>query len=176
MKYFTPELFLRLQDTSKEKSFLAASECWERGIQSYRAHLQSLMGHLPRSVRRLIKEFQLHDADVLAMDRSSRTLSITLNLCPPKSYFLLLTYSLVDEPRINRSALPPRFCSHRPKWLYDELDIEKRSSRSRRPTFAHGALLSNGWEIKVRFSKLLISLREAVFPHPASTGSFPQSA
>lgn len=166
MKYFRPALFVQLQNRRDATAHNAASIAWEKGIADYRARLEVLWDRLPMSVRRLLKDFRLHDADVVAMDQSPRTLAVTLNLDPPQAHFLVLTYHLADKLSIDRAALPPDMRSRAPKWLYDEIDVEGATSRSRRAIWSHNIFLSNGWEMKVRFSKMVVSLREALLPCP----------
>ena len=164
MRYFKPELFVQLQNRCDAGARRTADIAWEEAIEDYRARVKDLGARLPASVRRLVKDYQLHDADVLAMDQSRRNLTVTLNLDPPREHFLVLTYHLADKLSIDRAALPTGMCSRSPKWLYDEFDADK--SRSRQAIWSHYFLLSNGWETRVRFSKLAVSLREALLPCP----------
>lgn len=177
MQYFTPDLFVRFQNFQGERALNAVHAEWDRAIDLYRARLRELEGILPRSVRRLVKEFALHDAAILAMERGPRaTLTITLRLDPPQPFLLVLTYSLLGDPEINRSALPAEFRSLTPLWLYDELDsggtIPPSSGRT---IYTHDILLSNGWEVKIQFWKLAVSQPEALLPAPESTPSSPQA-
>src|SRR5205807_1913527 len=88
---------------------------------------------------------------------------------------LSLTYSLVDEPVINRNAFAEEHRTPHTMWLYDEFDVDRemlfhpkhriqkkatavsRSERDKekwKPIFLHSILLSNGWEIRLRFHRL----------------------
>jgi hypothetical protein len=165
MKYFTPHRYVQFQKIADETAFYAAHEEWDRALEDYGEHLRKIESFLPRSVQHFRKEFCPHDADVLAIYRSDRTLTITLQLDFPKGVVLILTYSLVDEPEINRSALPEEHCSPRPLWLYEEFDIAQPvGSDQGHAVYVQDILLSNGWEIRLRFRKLSVSKREAVFP------------
>jgi hypothetical protein len=66
---------------------------------------------------------------------------------------------LTREPKIDPSALPPRYSSTKPCWLYDEVDISKDKSE-----FHHRILLSNGWEIELPFREVMIFEAEGVLP------------
>src|SRR5262245_34621523 len=97
MRYFTPNLFVRLQNLQDR----TASEEWERAVEKYDTYLRGIRPRLPRSLRRIVEELYLHDADVLCMSRRGNTLSITLQLEPPAESLLVLDYSLVADPEIN---------------------------------------------------------------------------
>src|SRR5262245_35512936 len=113
MNYFTPDLFVRLQNLQDR----TANEDWEKAVERYDAYLRSIRSRLPRSLRRIVEELSLHDAEVLCMSQRGNTLSVTLQLDPPAEALLVLDYSLVAEPKINRSALPAEYCADYPAWL-----------------------------------------------------------
>jgi hypothetical protein len=172
MHYFTPGLFVRLQDLKDEGAVIE----WDRAVERYAARLREIGPRLPRPLRRAAQGFKLHDADVLSMSRRGDTLCVTLQLDPPAEFLLALTYSLVEEPRVNRSALPPEYRTPQPAWLYDEVGIaEPRPAPPRRraggrrgakapPVYSHDVLLSNGWEVGLRFSRVRLSQPMALLP------------
>ncbi len=169
MQYFTPELFVRLQTFRDATELNAVHAEWDSALARYREQVRDIEPLLSPSLQRFLKEFCLHDAAILAMDRGPRTLTITLRLDPPQPFLLTLTYSLVDEPEINRSALPAEYRSPQPLWLYEELSIAPATSPKQGGTiYQHDILLSNGWEVRLRFWKLAFSKREALFPAPQS--------
>jgi hypothetical protein len=174
MNYFTPKLFVRLQDVRDE----AAIQDWEQAVRNYASSLGDILPRLPAALRRLLKEFPLHDADVLSMTRLKDTLSITLR---PElsSDLLILSYTLVEGPTINRSALPPEHCTEQVAWLYDELGLElvsgppswltaaDRARGDGRATIGtHSILLSNGWEVRLKFRKFKLVRPETFIPCP----------
>jgi hypothetical protein len=175
MKYFTPDLFVRLQDLQDR----TASKDWEKAVEDYDAYLRRVRPRLPRSLRRIVEDLFLHDAEVLCMSRRGNTLSVTLQLEPPAESLLVLNYSLVADLIINRSALPADVCTDNVAWLHDEIKVERpiaatagqrmrkngRESDERSvPVYSHTILLSNGWEVEVRFRGLRLSRPKALIP------------
>jgi hypothetical protein len=174
MNYFTPKLFVRLQDIRDE----AAIQDWEQAVREYASSLAGIRRRLPASLRRLLKEFPLHDAEVLCMTRLKETLSITLR--PELSdKLLILSYNLIEAPSINRSALPPEHRTEQAAWLYDELGLELVSGSPNRltaadrargdgraTTYTHSILFSNGWEVRLKFRTFKLSCPETFLPAP----------
>src|SRR5438045_1330357 len=105
MRYFTPELFARLQDVEDR----AAVSEWEKASRTYAQHLNAMRPRLPRSVRRFVKDVRLHDADVVSISRSGNALAIAVQPEDQGGHLLTLAYTLIEEPRINRSALPREY-------------------------------------------------------------------
>ncbi|HKI30779.1 MAG TPA: hypothetical protein VKA46_02725 [Gemmataceae bacterium] len=172
MKYFTPKLFVRLQDVHDE----AAIHDWERAARKYASSLTDVLPHLPTSLRQVLKEWPLHDADVLSMTRLKDTLSITLR--PELSgELLVLSYTLIEAPTFNRAALPREHCTEQVLWLYDELGFElvsgppswltaadRERGDGRATVCTHRILLSNGWEVALKFRKFKLSRPETFIP------------
>src|SRR5579883_174953 len=65
MRFFTPELFLRVNSNNDEIADAAQDE-WEQSAQAYRHHLKKVLRHAPRSVGELA-EACFHDAVVSGM-------------------------------------------------------------------------------------------------------------
>jgi hypothetical protein len=170
MKFFTPELYVRLQNLKDEE----ANQEWDQAVVRYERVLQDLLPRAPLSLRRLVQRYTLHDAEVLSMSYAGKTLSMTLQLDPPVEFFVVLAYTLIDSPQINRSVLPAEFCTQPAEWMYDEFGIDesvqaratKRTKRDRAPVFTHDILLSNGWELHLKFHKLKFSRPQALLPVP----------
>src|SRR5437588_11887748 len=98
MKYMTPDLLARSRSLDDEVAEEARIQ-WEEGCARYKAHLKAIREGLPKSVRRLWRRFNLHDAKVLtlAVDQVPH-LSIFLQLDNPLSpldRLLELRYRLV---------------------------------------------------------------------------------
>jgi len=192
MNYFTPELFVRLQDLKDQ----AALKEWEAAAARYALLLQNSWPRIPAPLRRIVKQYNLHDAEVVSMNCAGNNLSLTLQLDPPVAFFLVLTYTLIETQQINRSALPTEFRTQPPQWLYDEIGVgqpitaqsEEKSKAPHGsgrsdlgPVFTHNILLSNGWELALKFRKFKLSRPEAILPAPgimAAPGeaTMPQSA
>jgi hypothetical protein len=178
MKYFTPERFVRLQDLTVERTWRAAALAWEQAGQRYRARLQQVLPRLPSGLRRLLRFTPVHDAEILSISRGRSQLTITLRPAPPAERLVVLRYTLTEPPRINRTALPERCRSRQVQWLYDELDLRPASGLAARgpqggsgPVFTHAILLSNGWEIQLRFRRLTVSRPCALLPGPEADGA-----
>jgi hypothetical protein len=157
MNYFTPERYLRLGNLDDEQSFLAAQQQWEEALSGYREQLQRIQKKLPRGLWQLMKSVYLHDARVLSMQQDAETFIITLQPQSDPARLAVLGYTLVEEPTINQNALPPERCREPIEWLYDELSLDRPEGPrglpepDGPPTFRHDILLSNGWEVQIRF-------------------------
>lgn len=178
MRYFTPELFIRLQNRADS----AALHDWDQASDQYSETLRQMESGFPRALRKLVDEYILHDAEVLALTRSRDNLSITLLPELDDGHLLVLTYTLVEEPRVNRSAFPDPYRTTSIGWLYDELSmgtpmprLPSRRSREAQPstdvpTYCHEILLSNGWELVVRFRQIKITRPGRLLPEPQISG------
>jgi hypothetical protein len=156
MNHLTPELLVRLQNRSDERSFLTALDEWERAVASYQAQLTQVRGALPVDVQRLLDTVSLHDARVLDMWWGGRSqFTVTLQLESDLSRLVVLTYSLVGPPEVQKDVLPGAVCSEPVAWLYDELDFAK-DKRPGEPSFTHSILLSDGREVRLRFRSLTL--------------------
>jgi hypothetical protein len=153
---------------------------WERASSAYAASLKQTLPQFPRPLQRLIKNFRLHDADVRSMTRVEDVLSITLQLDPPTRELLILSYTLIEPPVVNRSALPPEYRTEDETWLYDELALadpvsgppswytpkERGKDDARVPVYTHEILFSHGWTVLLKFRKFKLSCPEALIPSP----------
>jgi hypothetical protein len=171
--YFTPELFVKLQECDTPAEFRAVNAEWEAAAEQYRVHLQALGPTLPAALRRFVRRGSLHDAHVLDIGTAERkwTLIVQEELAPR---LLSLTYSFVDEPVLDREAILAEHRTPHTAWLYDELEVEtdrlyRAKTREERatanvasdpewkPIYRHSILLSNGWELRLRFHALSAS-------------------
>ena len=114
------------------------------------------------------------------MAKAGNILSLTLRPQPP-SDLVVLGYTLTESPTINRAALPEVYRTEDVAWLYDELTHERvpgppswltsadRAKGDGRATVTtHDILLSNGWEVRLRFRKIKVSRPQTLIParHP----------
>jgi hypothetical protein len=174
MKYFTPERYLRLGNLSEERAFRAAHKEWERAVAHYKSHLQRVQGDLPSGLRRLIESVYLHDAKVLDMWQGQVSrFTITLQPESTPSQLVVLAYSLVGPPRVQRDVLPDTVRSQPVTWLYDELDVEQSTADGKGShekvnalTIVHDVLLSNGWEIRLRSRDVVVTRPIRLIPAP----------
>jgi hypothetical protein len=160
MKYFTPERYLRLGNLDDRQAFLAAHEDWERAIEAYKAHRRKIAAKLPPGLRPL-QTIYLHDARVLDVWQGAVSrFTITLQPESIPSKLVVLVYSLVEAPTIVRDVLPLDNRSEPVAWLYDELDVEGTNC-------LHNILLSNGWELRLRFRKATVLRPVSLIPSPS---------
>ena len=181
MRYFTPERFVKLQQHD-DPTFPSALEAWERTVQEYEAHLQEINPLLADGASRFVALGSLHDAGVVGMWHTQTRLTIALQEEGRTEQLLLLTYSLVEPPYLDPAALPEHYRSSLAAWLYDEIDVERDtvfdvSARlqlkalpanagepPRAAVYTHAILLSNGWELRLRFYQLAITRPTALLP------------
>ena len=181
MKYFTPERYLRLGNLDDEAAFMTAQEDWEKALSSYREQLQRIRKDLPRSLRNLVESVYLHDSRVLTMHQDDATFFVTLQPPSDPERLVVLGYSLVEEPLIDPNALPPHLRREPIEWLYDELDLDRPEgprglpALSGEPTMRHSILLSNGWEVLLRFRSAWVKRPLRVIP-VVSESADPQAA
>ena len=162
MKYLTPDRLIRLADLTDESAFLAATEAWEDGLARYRDQLQRIETKLPSGLRRLVETVYLHDAAILEMSRGQRgRFTITLHPESDPARLVTLDYALLEEPSVDENALPDLLRSSPICWFYDELDAEERGGET---TFRHDILLSNGWEVRLRFRKVVVHRPYSLIP------------
>jgi hypothetical protein len=164
MKYFTPELYSRLQDMSSDKAMDAADAAWEQARQRYHRSLKRLMRAMPRGLAFLLENFYLHDADVLSMGQEGKQFVIVLRLDVPPRELLVLNYRLTAKALINTTALPFREGCHPVQWMYDEVGLV----RGKKGPFMHSLLLSNGWEVVLRLSDIDVFRGQTVYPVPGT--------
>ncbi len=170
MKFFTPERYLSLANLDDKQTFLAAHQQWEEALSAYGEQLQRLGEKLPRGLRRLVEPVYLHDARVLAMYQDKELFLITLQPEPDPGRLVVLGYVLVEEPTIEQQALPVERFREPVEWLYDELDLDRPEgprglpAPTAEPTFRHNILLSNGWEVAIRFRTAWVKRPLRVLP------------
>jgi hypothetical protein len=160
MKYFTTQLFIDLQSSNSAKADRAEDD-FEQALVRYRKRLDRIRHELPRAIRHLALELQLHDAEVLSLARENGQFLVVLRLPGGAARTVILTYTLTGEPKIDDSALPTRYSSISACWLYDEVDISKAKK-----DFRHRILLSNGWEVQLPFRDVKIFEADGILPSP----------
>lgn len=157
MNYFTPDLFVRMQSDDDDVLDAVDAE-WEAARRRYRERLSIVRSKFPESVRRHIEKLSLHDAEVLSLARENGHFVCVLLLDAPRRQTVILTYTLAGDASIDKSAIPAGFCTPHVRWLYDEWDVAPRT----RKQFVHRILLSNGWELRLRFRNLQVVVANAV--------------
>jgi hypothetical protein len=171
MKYFTPERWLRLQDTTDPQAFCAAQADWEHAIEKYREEMNTILLRLPDRLRRFAESECLHDATIVSTWLGKRRLEILLRPEPPDQRLFLLVYSLADRPRVKPSGIPQEYCTPHQGWMYDEIGVEggaRPDQPPQNPVFTHSILLSSGWEVGLRFRRFDFLRPEAMLPVPGA--------
>jgi hypothetical protein len=157
MKYFTPDLYVRLQ-TCEGDAVEALHAEWEHAASSYERRLKRIRTELPKSLRILLDDYYLHDADVLNLAQRSGAFVIVLQLSAPPRDIVVLTYELVEPATIESEALPADLRSHHVQWMFDEVNLVPRKKH-----FSHELMLSNGWDIRLTFRDVRVVVAQPLF-------------
>jgi hypothetical protein len=188
MQYFTPELVVRLQNLQDH----AALQEWERAAERYASALQQVLPQFPAALRKFAAEAILHDGEVLSISQSRDNLSITLQPELEEGHLLVLTYTLVEDARLNTSVFAEQYRTEYSAWMYDEFSLGEPMARlpagrgrgvteqnGRVPVYCHDILLSNGWELLLRFRQFKVTRPRRLLPAPRTAdpaGKLSQSA
>ena len=148
MKFFTPELYVRLQQTDGVAMDAAADE-WDVATANYECHLAALQDKLPASALKLLDAPGLHDAEVLWMGQAGPFFAILIKLDVPPRSTLLLTYRTMRKVDFDHNAFPAEFRSSQMQWMYDEIDLGSETG-----SFRHSILFSNGGRLKIEASEV----------------------
>jgi len=145
MKFFTADLIEKLNSRDDDVALPAHDE-WERAIVRSDRRWKKIKQFFPKEVQRFDEESVcLHDAYVLGMGQVGNRFLFILQLEPPSRALVILTFTLDGGPVIDEQALADHPAIDRPLWMYEEFDID----RQKKLTFS--VLLTNGWEVKLRF-------------------------
>ena len=182
MQYFTPELFVRLQHLEDR----AALQEWDRAAERYTSALQQALPKFPAPLRKFAGECILHDAEVLSITQSRDNLSITLQPEQDDGHLLVLSYTLVEAPRLNAAAFSEQYRTEYSAWMCDEFRLGEPmaclpSSRRRGaaqqngqvPVYCHDILLTNGWEVALRFRQFKATHPQRLLPAPRTAEKGP---
>jgi hypothetical protein len=164
MQYFTPQRWIRLQDTSDEQAWSAAFEDWETMVRAYTEGKNRVLDQAPDALREFFEGESLHDGTVLAYDLVGNDAHVhrgddsrlTLLVRPdtPADHLVQLVYTLVSPPIVTENVFPSEWCENYPGWMYDEIGVENHLSAtgpSADSVFTHNILLRNGMELFLRF-------------------------
>jgi len=157
MKYFTPELHVRLQDADADRMDAADAE-WEQALAAYQCHLTAVKPNLPPAAREFLDRTRLHDAEVLWMGQALPFFGVLLRLDPPSTATLGLSYFLVNDVSFKRQVVPTEFCGSRMQWMYDEMDLGQHEG-----CFRHSVLFSDGSELELEAREIHMATLDTVY-------------
>jgi hypothetical protein len=158
MKYFTRELQERFG--SENDSVAAAADAeWEAVLERYDHYLQSIEGELPEHIREF-NNLLLHDAIVWSIARQANKLIMVMQKNIPPQDVVILTYTLTEEPVIDKEALPPEHRGSIMDFQYDEFELIRDGERT---TYAQSIIFGNGWEMSLRFRDVQVTLAVPVY-------------
>jgi hypothetical protein len=161
MKYFTPDLLERFGSADDAVAGPANDE-WERALERYEQYMESIEPELPEHIREFTK-LLLHDAIIWSIARQGDKLIMVMRKDIPPRDVVILTYSLIAEPVINKEVLPSKEWGTVMDYMYDEFELVQQRGRK---TYAQSILFGNGWEMSLRFSDVQVTLAEPVYPLP----------
>ncbi|HEV3259333.1 MAG TPA: hypothetical protein VG013_20875 [Gemmataceae bacterium] len=162
MKYFTPQLYERLQNADPAVMDAVDAD-WEAASARYEQR-RLVVGAALAPVLTRFEGILLHDATVLGISRRGAEFSILLLKDLPPWDLVTLTYTLTDEPYIDKNAVSSAHQSGVMQFEYDEFDVIEERGRNH---CTHSILFSNGWEIRLRFRDVQVSLAQPVYPLPS---------
>jgi hypothetical protein len=170
MKYFTPERIARY-GSEDSATWHAAEADWEEAGDRYVAYLDTVRPQFTPGLRKIDDSYYLHDAEIRGMGQDGRSFVIVLQLDTPPYSLLTFTYDLVDEPAIDREALPAdyRCTGARVDWQYDEMERVPGDPA----TWRQSILLSNGWEVRLHFRDVRVQEARALLPAPRTPTAAP---
>ncbi len=144
MRYFTPELFLRL-NSSDSKTVDDAMEQWDKAILAYQKSLRKLQREWPSQLES-IADLSLHDWNLVTLksNPSGRADSAVLGLKQNKE-MVFLYYTLTRKLRTVDAPAGWSPSKARVHWLYDELQASGDD-------LTHNILLSDGTTLVIPFS------------------------
>lgn len=157
MKFFTPELYVRLQQPSGSDMDAADAE-WAQAESKYERHLASTRDKLPDSAQKLLNAPRLHDAEVLWMGQAGPFFAVLLRLDPPQHNTMLLSYRAVGKPQFDNNVVPAEFSQPMMQWMYDELDLGSQAD-----CFRHSILFSNGSQLELEAHEVQITTVDTLY-------------
>lgn len=179
MRFFTPELFRRVNSPDDREADLA-DEAWESAIVDYQRHLDSLRGRMPSYASGVV-DLCLHDAatvayqeiplllpgDPLLEDLALPSPAVALVVLQRHDKVWTLAYRLSGSVR--QASQPEGWVSSsQHQWLYDEVDEDPNSASG---AFVHRILFSDGRVLEIPYRSVKVSesslANSFVVPKPA---------
>lgn len=150
MRYFTPQLVLRLNSSDSE-TVDEAMDQWENAIRAYRKQLEKVQVKLPLQSRR-IAGLSLHDWNLVACSTIKTSVglkgAIGVVLLANEQDLVTFLYSLRRKPSLIHAPEGWSLPTDSIHWLYDEVDFDEEDQEF----FVHRILLSDGTTLVIPFS------------------------
>jgi len=156
MRFFTPERYVQFNSADDAMADRADAE-WEIALRDYRRHLDQIGDRLTSRAADLA-ELALHDAEVHTWEKEINPTSngqwsaVALMTLQCGRCITTFIYTLWDQVRDATSPKDWPFSKKRTHWLYDEIDIQPRRTRS----FWHRILLSDGRVLAIPFIDVVV--------------------
>ena len=164
MRFFTPELLERY--SSADPAIASAAEAeWEAVSERYAQHLRALESELPVHFREF-NALLLHDAALLSLAREGSRLIMVLKKDIPPRDLVILRYDLAQEPVLVPFARQPREWQKPTCFDFDEFDQEQAG---REAVSTQAIVFANGWELRLRFRDVQVTLAEPWVPANGQT-------
>ncbi len=146
MKFFTPELYLKL-NSSDDKVVEEAHDKWEQALIDYKNHLHDI-SKFSEPIRKCAETLCLHDARFLNRPWPLEGEIVNLAL-EHQSKFIFLIYCLAERPlcQIVNQRWPFKNGSDY-VWLYDEFDVTDQG------ILQHEILISSGHLMTIKFYEM----------------------
>ncbi|HUY35832.1 MAG TPA: hypothetical protein VMV69_24025 [Pirellulales bacterium] len=157
MKYFTPELYVRLQRLDP-RVMDAADAQWEQAGERYERRLKSIRSKLPPSALAMLGQTRLHDAEVLWIGHALPFFAILLRLDAAPRTTIGLNYFVVEPARFDEGTIPAEFCGSPMQWMYDEIDLGAEAH-----SFKHSILFSNGCHLELAAREVHVANFDTVY-------------
>jgi hypothetical protein len=165
MRFFTRELYKQFNSPDDEVAD-QANEAWEKALQEYRHHLDTIRPKMPSQVRK-VADLCLHDAEVLELQQEHQSFypfpepfwpgplwsAVAILSLKQDKTIQSLIYMLWDSIREYPSQEGWHFSKSRKHWLYDEVDLVA----DHREMFLHRVLFSDGSIVEIPFVSVIIS-------------------
>jgi hypothetical protein len=161
MKYFTRDLIERYG--SQDEAIARAAEAeWEAALARYESYLQAIASDLPEHIRQF-NDLLLHDAVIWSIARQGDKLLMVMRKDIPPRDVVLLSYTLIGEPVIDREALSPESRGTVMDYQYDEFDLVQEGTGK---SYAQTIVFGNGYSISLRFSDVQATVAQPLYSLP----------
>jgi hypothetical protein len=173
MRFFTPELYVQFNSSDDEVAD-RANERWEKALEEYKRHLESIQTAMPSQVKE-VSALCLHDAEVLGFQQEHHAhrpahwpfpqppiwSAVAIVTLKQDLIIRSLIYLLWDTVREHPAGPDWQFSKLCKNWLYDEVDV----SADGQGAFLHRILFSDGTIVEIPFE----SVFTATVTLPSST-------